>query len=362
MMRFIDKKEFHFGLVATGAHLLKKFGYTINDVNPKIRKKSVAKIKVLESTSTTATAKNIAYLIEKFSNIFKKLNPNLVIVLGDRYEVFSAAISCHLLQIPLAHIHGGEVTLGALDDGFRHAITKFSDLHFTSSASHKKRVIQLGEKPSKVFNVGPMALDNLLQIKFLSKSTLRKKLKISKAERDFLICYHPQTLGECNNLEVFKNLINQVKDFKEYNFIFTASNNDLGGEKLNSLIKKNVQIYENFYFYDSLGSQLYYSLLNSCDGLIGNSSSGIIESPLFQRFSLNIGDRQKGREKTRFTINCGVSKSQIAMGLKKLFNKSGKKSNPTTKHQSPSKLILNKITEKLSAGLKKNKSFYDFKT
>ena len=158
--------------------MLKTFGYTFNDIHPKIRKKTISKIKVLESTSKASMIKTIGYLIEKFSSVFKRLKPDLVIILGDRYEIFSAATSCHLLQIPLAHIHGGEVTSGALDDGFRHSITKFSDLHFTSSVAHRKRVIQLGEQPRKVFNVGPMVLDNFLDLKFLSKTVLRRRLKI----------------------------------------------------------------------------------------------------------------------------------------------------------------------------------------
>ena len=362
MNKLISEKEINFGLIVTGSHLLKKFGYTFNDITPKIRRKAVAKIKVLESTAKTTMIKNIGYLIEKFSSNFKKLKPDLVIVLGDRYEIFSAATSCHLLQIPLTHIHGGEVTSGALDDGFRHSITKFSDLHFTSSVAHRKRVIQLGEQPRKVFNVGPMVLDNFLDLKFLSKTILRKKLKILSAKKDFLVCFHPETIGNKNNLETLNNLIMKMKDFKDYNFIFTASNNDPGGEKLNSAIKKNAKMYENFYFFDSLGSQLYYSLLNSCDGLIGNSSSGIIESPLFKRFSLNIGSRQEGREKTRYTIDCGTSKAQIHRGLKNLFSKSNKAIKSKAKYESPSKLIVNKLKEKLFGELKKNKSFHDLKT
>ena len=362
MNKLISEKEINFGLIVTGSHLLKKFGYTFNDITPKIRRKAVAKIKVLESTAKTTMIKNIGYLIEKFSSNFKKLKPDLVIVLGDRYEIFSAATSCHLLQIPLTHIHGGEVTSGALDDGFRHSITKFSDLHFTSSVAHRKRVIQLGEQPRKVFNVGPMVLDNFLDLKFLSKTILRKKLKILSAKKDFLVCFHPETIGNKNNLETLNNLIMKMKDFKDYNFIFTASNNDPGGEKLNSAIKKNAKMYENFYFFDSLGSQLYYSLLHSCDGLIGNSSSGIIESPLFKRFSLNIGSRQEGREKTRYTIDCGTSKAQIHRGLKNLFSKSNKAIKSKAKYESPSKLIVNKLKEKLFGELKKNKSFHDLKT
>ena len=362
MNQLISEKDLNFGLVVTGSHLLKKFGYTFNDITPKIQRKAVAKIKVLESTAKTTMIKNIGHLIEKFSSIFKKLKPDLVIILGDRYEIFSAATSCHLLQIPLTHIHGGEVTSGALDDGFRHSITKFSDLHFTSSVAHRKRVIQLGEQPRKVFNVGPMVLDHFLDLKFLSKTVLRKKLKILRAKKDFLVCFHPETIGNKNNLETLNNLIMKMKEFKDYNFIFTASNNDPGGEKLNSAIKKNAKIYDNFYFYDSLGSQLYYSLLHSCDGLIGNSSSGIIESPLFQRFSLNIGSRQEGREKTRYTINCGTSKAQIHRGLKNLFSTSNKLIKLKAKYESPSKLIVNKLKEKLFGELKKNKSFHDLKT
>ena len=187
MKQLISEKEINFGLIVTGSHLLKKYGFTFNDINPKIQRKALAKIKVLESTSKTTMIKNTGYLIEKFSSIFKKLKPDLVIILGDRYEIFSAATSCHLLQIPLTHIHGGEVTSGALDDGFRHSITKFSDLHFTSSVAHRKRVIQLGEQPRKVFNVGPLVLDNFLDLKFLSKTVLRKKLKISRAKKDLLV-------------------------------------------------------------------------------------------------------------------------------------------------------------------------------
>lgn len=362
MNKFISEKEINFGLVVTGSHLLKKFGYTFNDIPSKIRKKTVAKIKLLESTSKASIVKNIAYLLEKFSNVFKKLNPDLVIVLGDRYEIFSAATSCHLLQIPLAHIHGGEVTSGALDDGFRHSITKFSDFHFTSSPSHRKRVIQLGEQPRNVYDVGPMVLDNFLQIKFLSKMTLRKKLQTSKAKKDFIVCFHPQTLGKDNNLEALNNLMSQIKKFPEYNFIFTASNNDAGGQKMNLSIKRNVKMQKNFYFFDSLGSNLYYSLLKSCDGLIGNSSSGIIESPLFQKFSLNVGDRQKGRERTTYTIDCGTTKDKIYKGLKELFSKSDNSYSSKTKFESPSKLIVHTLKEKLFIGIKKNKSFHDLKT
>jgi len=258
-----------------------------------------------------------------FAEAYKELSPNLVILLGDRFEIFSAATAATVSRIPLAHIHGGETTEGAFDESFRHSITKMSHIHFTANNNYRNRVIQLGEDPKRVFNVGSLGVDSIRKIKLQSRKELEKSMNISLLKYNLLVTYHPVTLENNTSKIQIKNLLNALDKLKDTHLIFTKSNADNGGRAINQIIdeyvKKNPIKSSSF---DSLGQLRYLSAMKYVDGVVGNSSSGLIEAPSFKIGTINIGDRQKGRIKANSVIDCKPSTESIQIALKKLFSKS----------------------------------------
>ena len=322
LIKEIDlSKEFDMKLLVTGSHLSKKHGETISEIIEsgfKIHKKVFLN---LECDNSEFIAKATATGIESFSKIFKELSPDLLIVLGDRYELLTAIIPACFERIPIAHLNGGEITEGAIDDVIRHAITKFSHLHFVANEEYRKRVIQLGENPATVFNVGGMSIDAINSISLLKKKEIEKLLNISLLNKSLLITYHPETLDVNKSISQFKSLLRSLEKLDDTTLIFTMPNADPGSDILFKLIREFVSSKSNRYVFNSLGQKKYFSLVNLVDGVIGNSSSGISEVPYFKKPTINIGDRQKGRLRAESILDCNHDEDSITSAIKKIYTK-----------------------------------------
>ena len=307
-------------LVVTGMHLKKEFGLTYKVIE-KDGFKIDAKIEILKFPDTEeGVTKSIGLGCQLFAEVFQKFKPDIVLILGDRFEMFAVATAAYVAQIPLAHIHGGETTEGVIDEGFRHSITKMSSIHFISTEDYLNRVVQMGESPERIFNVGAPGLDNLYRIKLLSKGELSKKLKFQLGSKVAIVTYHPITLEKVDHKKEIQILLNVIDEF-DFQVIFTKANADPYGNLINSAIgkfcKKNPRKYRLF---DSVGQLLYYSALRHCQLMIGNSSSGIIEAPSFHLPVVNIGDRQKNRVKGANVIDVRLSVREIKEGIFKALS------------------------------------------
>ena len=307
-------------LIVTGMHLSPEFGLTFSEIE-KDGFRIDNKIEILLSSDTaTGTLKSMGLALMGFGEAYERLRPDIIVVLGDRFEIFSAAASALVSKIPVAHIHGGELTQGAFDDAFRHSITKMSHLHFTSTEEYRKRVIQLGEAPERVFNLGAIGLDNVKRLKLLSKKELENKLKFKFAKRNLLVTFHPVTLEKTIEKQ-FKNLLTVLNELKDTKIIFTKTNADPGGMTINRLIDeytlKNPRKAVSFV---SMGQLNYLSTMQFVDAVMGNSSSGVVEAPSFKIGTINIGDRQEGRIKAESIIDCESTKESIKKALQKLYS------------------------------------------
>jgi GDP/UDP-N,N'-diacetylbacillosamine 2-epimerase (hydrolysing) len=351
-------------IVATGSHLSREFGLTYKE----IEKDGFViddKIKILSSSDTTiGISKSLGLAVIGLSKAFERLQPDLVVILGDRYEIFAAATAACVAGIPIGHIHGGERTEGAIDEAFRHAITKMSHLHFTAAEEYRKRVIQLGEHPSRVFNVGALSLDTIAQINFMSKESLQKDLGDIFGTRTFLITYHPVTLDKNDTVKDFKQLLDALNEFRDIKCIFTYANADAHGRIINMMIRKYVENKtDSAHVFPSLGQQRYLSIMKLSDIVIGNSSSGIIEAPSLKKATINIGDRQKGRLKAGSVIDCRPTKTGIHSAIKKglgpLFQLSLEKIQNPYGSGDVSKKIVSHIIKRLSH-IELKKQFFDF--
>lgn len=265
------------------------------------------------------TAKSISRGIAGFAEAFDELRPDLLLILGDRYEMLAVASTALIYKIPIAHLHGGEITEGAFDDAIRHAITKMSHLHFTSTEAYRKRVIQLGEQPDRVFNVGALGVENVMKTDFMTKEEIEQSLNFQLTEKCFLCTYHPVTLSNMSSETQVMNMLKALDDYKDYHIIFTYSNSDTNSQIIIKRIQKYVdQNSERCMFIPSLGQRRYFSTLKYVKAVLGNSSSGIIEVPSFGIPTLDIGDRQKGRIAAESVIHCGYSIDEIMEGLKRV--------------------------------------------
>lgn len=315
MSRLIEKIEndpdLELQLLVTGMHLSDKFGKTINEIKSPITKKIDIEIE-------KEPAHSLAVCIEKFYQTFQELKPDLVVLLGDRYEIMGVAQAAMLSNVPIAHLFGGDTTEGAIDEAIRHSITKMSHLHFTSCESSRKRVIQLGENPDRVFNFGSLALENIKTIPLLSKEELEKSLDFHFAQKNLLVTFHPVTL-EGNSKQQFNELIQALEELENTNIIITCPNSDEGNEEIFDLIKEFEKSHKNVKSYKSLGMLRYLSCLKFVDMAVGNSSSGIYEVPAFHKPTVNIGNRQKGRLQCGSIINCKPQKDDILKAIDKAY-------------------------------------------
>ena len=312
-------------LIVIGSHLSKQHGFTINEIvksNLNIYKKIPT---IYENDKPHDICKSTSIILKKLSKIFSYLKPDLLIVLGDRYEILVTAFVATLHKIPIAHISGGETTEGSYDNQFRHSISKMSFLHFVSNYIYKKKLIQMGENPKNIFNFGSISLDNLKREVFISKQKIEKKFNIKFRKTNFLITYHPETLSKKSSKLHFREILKAISKFKKYNFIFTSSNSDEGGDIINSMIIKYVKGRKNAFYVKSFGQTNYFSVLKNVDGVVGNSSSGITEAPSFKIGTINIGDRQKGRIMCKSIINCSPEFKKIYNSIKQIVGKKFKK-------------------------------------
>jgi GDP/UDP-N,N'-diacetylbacillosamine 2-epimerase (hydrolysing) len=265
------------------------------------------------------TLNTIGDAVKLFSKKLAKINPDLVIILGDRYEILSAAISASILKIPIAHLNGGEVTKGAYDEWIRHSVSKMSSLHFVANKKYKDRVIQLGENKNTIYAVGGLSVDNIMKTKLITKLELEKLLKISLYPKTLLVTYHPETL-EKKTLNDFRELLKVLKYFKDKLIIFTMPNADTGNLLIHKLIKQFVKKNKNSKYYISLGRLKYLSLAKYSDMVIGNSSSGLLEMPYLSKISINIGLRQGGRMTEETVINSKPKSKDIFRAINKGYS------------------------------------------
>lgn len=317
--------EFTLQLIVTGTHLSPEFGLTYKEIEKEffIDKK----IEMLLSSDTpVGISKSMGLAQISFSETFDEMKPDLLILLGDRYEIFSAASAAMIARIPIAHLHGGEITEGAFDESIRHSITKMSHLHFTASDEYRNRVIQLGENPNHVFNVGGLGIDNIKKLSLLSKTALEESMNFPLGNYNILVTFHPVTLENETAQEQFQNLLDAVDQLQETRIIFTKANADTTGRIINQMIDHYViQNSHKSIAFTSLGQLRYLSLLQYINAVVGNSSSGLIEAPSFKTATINIGDRQKGRLKAKSVIDCNPTKADIINAFDKINSKEFKK-------------------------------------
>ena len=350
-------------VIATNMHLSPEFGLTYKEIEKDgfhIDKKVEM---LLSSDTANATVKSVGLGTIGFADAYEDLQPDMIGVLGDRFEILSAVSAALFYKIPVAHLHGGEITEGAYDDCIRHAITKMSHLHFTSTEEYRQRVIQMGERPDSVFNVGAIGVENIKNTPLLSKQELEANLQFELGEKSLLVTYHPVTLEHFTAEEQCMNLLEALEEFSDYRIIFTLPNSDTNGRIIMRLIHEFVEKHkERSIAFTSLGKIRYLSALQYISAVVGNSSSGIIEVPSFGIPTLNIGDRQKGRIAAESVIHCGTSKNEIMIGLLQILSEEmrGKmklQSNPYEKQGTTEAIV--RIIKNVSIENLLQKSFYN---
>ena len=307
-------------LVATGMHLSSKYGETCQEI---LTDGFVIDMKIdtlVGDNDARGVSESIGLGVSKFAAALEELRPDLVLVLGDRFEIFAAVIAAHVALIPVAHIHGGELTEGAIDDAFRHSITKMSQLHFVSTQEYANRVIQLGEQPGSVFVTGGLGVDAISQLELLSKSELESILNFKFGEKNLLITFHPVTLELASADKQINELLAALDKLPDINYIFTSPNADPDSNYISHAIEKFVATHENSSFYASLGQLNYFSCIQFVDGVVGNSSSGILEIPTFRKGTINIGHRQRGRVQAMSVINCEPIRHNILAAIERLYS------------------------------------------
>ncbi|MBF0553526.1 MAG: UDP-N-acetylglucosamine 2-epimerase (hydrolyzing) [Nitrospirae bacterium] len=308
-------------VLVTGMHLSHEFGYTYMEVE-KDGFSIDEKIEIILSSDTQqAICKSMALAMAGFPVAYERLKPDVIVVLGDRFEIFCAVTAAIVYRIPVAHIHGGELTEGAFDNAFRHCITKMSHLHFTSCEVYRQRVIQMGEEPEYVFNVGAIGIDNISNYNLLPLKELQKELGVTFNKYNLLVTFHPTTLEDNTSEMQFNSLLNALDTLEDTTVIFTKTNADTYGRIINTLIDQYVKDHSySAVSFISLGQLRYLSLLQFVDAVVGNSSSGIIEAPSFKIGTIDIGDRQKGRVKANSVINCMATTEDIIHSIETLYS------------------------------------------
>lgn len=316
-----DDPDLELQLLVTGMHLSPEFGLTWKQIEQD-RFPIAKKIEILLSSDTAVgISKSNGLALISFAEAFDELKPEILILLGDRTETFAAVQAALIAGIPVGHIHGGELTEGAYDDAIRHSITKMSHLHFTATEEYRKRVIQLGEQPETVFNVGAIGLDSIRKLKLLSRGEFETSINQKLMKRNLLVTFHPATLENQSAGEQFQNLLDALNEYDETLLIFTKPNSDKDGrviiQMIDEYVKNNT---DKAIAFTSLGQLRYLSAIKYTDAVVGNSSSGIIEVPAFNKPTVNIGDRQKGRITGPTIFNCEPVTKEIKLALTKAFN------------------------------------------
>ena len=309
-------------LVVAGMHLSPEFGLTYREIEKDGFRISRTVDMQLTSDTSVGIAGSLGLGTIGFGEAFHALKPDLLVLLGDRFELLAAASAALVALIPIAHIHGGELTEGAYDDAIRHSITKMAHLHFTASEAYSSRVKQLGEQPTKVFCVGALGIDNIVRLPLLRKDEVEKYIGLSLKGKSLLVTWHPETLRPERTCEDFQNLLDVLRKYESINIIFTKSNADNEGRRINQMIDEFVLIFpDNVVAYTSLGQLRYLSTLKYVSGVVGNSSSGIIEAPSLQKGTVNIGNRQLGRLRAKSVIDSQPDVTSIQNAIERLFSR-----------------------------------------
>ena len=312
-LRKHESNELNIDLIVTGTHLSDKYGMTIEEIKERVDKKVPISVK---SDSELDISVNQAEALVKFTELFIREHYNAVLLLGDRYETLAIAIAAGNTRTPIFHLCGGDTTEGALDEWIRHSITKISYLHFVTNDDSRRRVIQLGEDPARVFNYGSTSIDNILTVADMNKKEALQSVGLSDCR--YAVCtYHPVTMEGGSVDEQIEEFLKAIKIFPYLQFIVTKSNADQGGARINEMLDKAEPLIDNLHVFTSLGVRRYLSLMKYSEFVLGNSSSGIVETPAFHVPTVNIGDRQRGRLQARSIINCGSSVEEIVKAIRK---------------------------------------------
>ena len=368
LMQEINKdNDLELYLIVSGMHLSPEFGLTYKEIEEDGFGINAKVEMLLSSDSPVGISKSIGLGIIGFADEFKRAGLDMLILLGDRYEALAAAVAAMIMRIPISHLHGGELTEGLIDEGIRHSITKMSYLHFTSTEEYRRRVIQLGENPERVFCVGAIGVENIKKINLMTKEELERSIHFEIDENTVIVTYHPVTLENNTVEEQFLNLLEVLDRNPKIRMIFTKANADTNGRIVNELIDKYVaQNSERACAFMSLGQKRYLSALKYCRIVIGNSSSGIIEAPSFGKPIINIGDRQKGRICADSVINCGYTQQEIQRAMETALteefeNKARNCRNPYEKENTAANIISVIKDYLLNDKIKLKKGFYDIK-
>ncbi len=348
-------------LIVTGMHLSPEFGLTYKEIEKEFI--ITKKVEMLLSSDTPiGISKSMGLAQISFAEAFAELSPDILVLLGDRYEIFSAASAAIIARIPIAHLHGGETTEGAFDESIRHSLTKMSHLHFTAAEPYRQRVIQLGEHPERVFNVGGMGIENIKRLQLLEKDALEESLGFTLGMKNLLITFHPITLEVSSAQEQFQELLCALDALEDTKMIFTKANSDTGGRIINHMIDAYAaQNPHKTVAFASLGQLRYLSALQYVDAVVGNSSSGLLEAPSFKIGTINIGDRQKGRLKATSVIDCLPVSENINSALNDLYSDRFQTLLKTVKNPYDNGFSSQKIIEILKKTdiTSTQKSFYD---
>ncbi len=315
-----NDKKLQLQLIVTGMHLSYEFGltYKLIEKDGFIIDKKVEML--LSSDSRVGISKSMGLAQIGFAEAYNELKPDLVVVLGDRFEIFSAVISAMIARIPIAHIHGGETTEGVVDEAIRHSITKMAHLHFSATNEYRNRIIQLGENPNRVFNVGGLGIDSIKNANLLSKDEFEKELKFKLNKKNIFIIFHPTTLEEATSEFQFNELISVIDKLENTNTIFVKANADVDGRIINEMIDEYAVKNKNVIAFKSLRQELYLSAMQYVDAIVGNSSSGLLEAPTFKIGTINIGDRQRGRIRAKSVIDCKPNRLEITKAFEILYS------------------------------------------
>lgn len=320
--RLQEDSNVELSICVTGMHLSPEFGLTYQRIEEdgfQIDKK----IEILLSSDTSVgVSKSIGLGVISFAEVFQTLQPDMILVLGDRFEIFAACTAAMIARIPIAHCHGGEATEGLIDEAIRHSVTKMSHLHFTSTEEYKNRIIQMGEQPGNVFNVGALGIENINRLDLLDREEFEKSIGVKLNKYNFLVTFHPVTLDNASAGSQFAELLKALDFVEDSRIIFTKPNADTDGRVIISMIDEYVSSNSHkAVSFISLGQLRYLSAIKFMDAVIGNSSSGIIEVPSFGVPTINIGDRQQGRVKGDSIIDCEADATQINQAIIKALSK-----------------------------------------
>lgn len=362
MIRIKEEEDLELQLIVTGMHLDTRYGLTYHEIEQDGIQIDERIEMNLATDSASGICKSIGIEMIGLSEAYDRLKPDMLLLLGDRYEIFAAASASVFHKIPIAHIHGGEITEGAYDDCMRHAITKMSYLHFTSAKEYRQRVIQLGEEPERVYQVGALGIENIKKMKLLSRKELKDVLKLSLKQPYALVTLHPETLDNQQVENQFTILAKALEFYPKLYVIFTKSNSDTGGIRMNHLVEDYVnRNRKRAACFTSLGTLVYLSLMRHSQMVIGNSSSGILEAPYMKVPAIDIGSRQKGRVKPGSVIGCAYSTKEIIAAIQTAisfdWNKI-EKGNPFEGEDTSSQIVTI-MKNTLKSGINLKKKFYD---